>query len=205
MLFSVLIFGKIKNMKYLRKSLTTAVVLIVVGSGFYLFKDKAPKPQDGNSLINNQSKNMIISSSIFQNNGEIPKKYTCEGEGINPPLEFSGIPSEAKSLVLIMDDPDAPMSDGFVHWVVFNMNPTISGIAENMKPESGTEGTGSSGKQGYVSPCPPSGTHHYHFKLYALNDALDLNSSVGRNEIEKAMEGKIVGQAELIGLYQKQQ
>jgi Raf kinase inhibitor-like YbhB/YbcL family protein len=191
-------------MKEMKLLFILLVVIIAVGSLLHYQKNKTQPPKRSQVLTNNQSKNMKISSSSFQNNGEIPKKYTCDGEGINPPLVFSDIPSEAKSLVLIMDDPDAPMAGGFVHWVVFNMNPGTSEIGENVKPESGIEGTGSSGKNGYVPPCPPSGTHHYHFKLYALDSELNLNVSAKREDVEKAMEEHIIDRAEIIGLYQKQ-
>jgi Raf kinase inhibitor-like YbhB/YbcL family protein len=178
------------------------VVIIAAGSVFYVLSNKTQfikKQRDTNQL-----KNMRISSPEFQNNGEIPKKYTCDQDGTSLPLKFSDIPAETKSLALIMDDPDAPMTGGFAHWVVFNMNPATSEIAENMKPESGIEGTSSSGKNGYVPPCPPSGAHHYHFKLYALDSELNLDGSAKREDVEKAMQGHIVEQAELIGLYQRQ-
>lgn len=146
---------------------------------------------------------MKITSPVFKNDESIPPKYTCDGAGINPPLIFSNIPKNAKSLALIMDDPDAPMTGGFVHWVIFNIRLEILEIRENSKPESGIEGTNSSGETGYIGPCPPSGAHHYHFKLYALDKMLNLDSSASRNEVEKAMENHILDQATLIGLYQR--
>jgi Raf kinase inhibitor-like YbhB/YbcL family protein len=191
-------------MSKMKASAFILVIIIAAGALFCFIKSTAPKAENSVKIITNQAKNMKISSPAFENGASIPQKYACDGESASPPLEFSGVPEEAKSLALIMDDPDAPVSGGFVHWVVFDMDPAISGIAENAKPASGTEGTGSSGRPGYTSPCPPSGAHHYHFKLYALDINLGLDSSAAREDVEKAMEGHILDQAELIGLYQKQ-
>jgi Raf kinase inhibitor-like YbhB/YbcL family protein len=179
------------------------IIIILLGA-YYYWHSKNKMNAPNSSLISIKLKIMKISSLSFGENKSIPSKFTCDGESINPPLEISGVPAEAKSLALIMDDPDAPMAGGFVHWVVFNMNPKTEGIGENMKPESGIEGTGSSGKNGYVPPCPPSGAHHYHFKLYALDSELNLDGSAKREDIEKAMEGHTIEQAEIIGLYQRQ-
>lgn len=156
-------------------------------------------------IIFDCDKIMKITSSAFENNAGIPAKYTCDGESVNPPLEFSDVPAEAKNLALIMDDPDAPVPGGFVHWVVFNIDPTTEEIAENSAPANAVQGQGSTGEEKYVSPCPPSGTHRYFFKLYALNVMLNLDSSTKREDVELAMKGHILGQAELIGLYQRQQ
>ena len=142
---------------------------------------------------------MKISSSAVGHNQSIPAKYTCDGENINPPLEFFGIPKEARSLVLIVDDPDAP-KETFVHWILFNI-PIIDKIMENSS--AGIEGTNSDFKQGYIGPCPPSGVHRYFFKLYALDTMLDLKKGVKKYDLIKAMNGHIVAQAELIGLYKK--
>ncbi|OGI26227.1 MAG: hypothetical protein A3J76_01435 [Candidatus Moranbacteria bacterium RBG_13_45_13] len=147
---------------------------------------------------------MKIASPVFENNGNIPEKYTCDGEEINPPLEFSDVPENTKSLALIVDDPDAPIPGGFVHWIVFNIKPDIKEIKENAVPENAIQGITSEGKTGYVGPCPPSGIHHYQFKLYALDEMPDLDSSAKREDVEKSMEGHILDQAKLIGLYQRQ-
>lgn len=192
------------NTKQMKLFFILLVIIIAAGSIFYIQKNWRQTLKGIRVLNNNHAKNMKISSPSFENGGNIPPKYSCDQEGINLPLIFSDVPDGTKSLALIMDDPDAPVSGGFVHWVAFNMDPAIPQIGENMKPESGIEGTGSSGKNGYVPPCPPSGIHHYHFKLYALDSLLDLNSSAGRSEVEKAMEGHVIGQAEIIGLYERQ-
>jgi Raf kinase inhibitor-like YbhB/YbcL family protein len=146
---------------------------------------------------------MKITSVAFPENQNIPAKFTCTGEDINPALTFSEVPHDAASLVLIMDDPDAPMGT-FVHWVVYNMKPTVTGIPENTKPE-GTEGKNGAGKRAYAGPCPPSGTHHYHFKLYALDAELEFPDpeSVDKKAVEEKMQGHILDQAELIGLFSK--
>jgi len=146
---------------------------------------------------------MKITSTAFENNQPIPAKYTCQGENINPQLRFDGIPSSSKSLVLIMHDPDAPISGGWTHWTIINMDPTTVGIEENAKPGSGTEAGTNFGKPGYGGPCPPSGTHRYFFKLYALDTMLELSPQVDKAAIEGAMKEHVIDQAELVGLYSK--
>ncbi|MDR0306157.1 MAG: YbhB/YbcL family Raf kinase inhibitor-like protein [Chitinispirillales bacterium] len=140
---------------------------------------------------------MDITSPAFLKNGPIPPQYGCKGRNINPPLEISGIPPEAKSLVLIMHDPDAPKGD-FVHWVCYDME-----LVENLEAgaASGRQGINSSGKLGYMGPCPPSGTHHYHFKIYALNTKLNLPSGASRQIVESAMIGHVVESSELVGTF----
>jgi len=144
---------------------------------------------------------MKITSSAFENNSKIPTKYTCDGESVNPPLSFIDIPTDAKSLVLIMDDPDAPMGT-FVHWILFNMDPKISQIKENSIPQSTAQGITSVGKVAYVGVCPPSGTHRYFFKLYALDTVLNpVNPD--KSALGKEMQRHIIDKAELIGLYNR--
>ena len=141
---------------------------------------------------------MKIVSPVFKNNEHIPSKYTCDGKNINPPLEFTDIPDGAKSLVLIVDDPDAP-NETFVHWVLYNIDPLETKIEENSS--SGMEGLNSAGKPGYFGPCPPVGTHRYFFKLYAVDTYFDIGSDLTKKDIEEMMHGNIVSSAELIGLY----
>lgn len=143
--------------------------------------------------------NMELTSPEFKHNGFIPAKFTCEGDDINPSLVISGIPEETKSLSLIVDDPDAPMGT-WVHWVVYDI-PVILSIEENTIP--GKQGINNSGKRVYHGPCPPSGTHRYFFKIYALDTNLNLNEGLSKGALEKAMKGHILGQAELIGLYKR--
>ena len=142
---------------------------------------------------------MKIKSSAFENNQLIPPKYTCDGGNINPPLLISDVPNEAQSLVLIMDDPDAPMGT-WIHWTLFNIDPKISEIAEASSPQGAVQGK-TSGANRYGGPCPPAGTHRYFFKLYALDTSLDLHSDADKAKIEQAMQNHIIDQAELIGRY----
>lgn len=141
--------------------------------------------------------------SVFKNNENIPKKYTCDGENINPPLEISGVPEDAKSLVLIVDDPDAPMGT-WVHWTMWNIDPKTEKIEENNVPYGAVEGMTSFKKLGYGGPCPPSGVHHYYFKIYAIDTMLALSKKADKLEIEKEINGRILDQAELVGLYSRE-
>ncbi|MFA5060021.1 MAG: YbhB/YbcL family Raf kinase inhibitor-like protein [Candidatus Omnitrophota bacterium] len=143
---------------------------------------------------------MKLTSPAFSHNQSIPKKYTCQGENISPPLKVEGIPPETKSLSLIIDDPDAP-GGNFDHWIVFNI-PVVSEIKEDAIP--GLQGSNDFGKLDYGGPCPPSGTHRYFHKVYALDTMLKLNEGVSKKQVEKAMEGHILEMAELIGLYKKE-
>lgn len=145
---------------------------------------------------------MKITSAAFDHNTKIPSKYTCDGENVNPQLDFDGVPQQAKSLVLIMDDPDAP-SKTWVHWVVFNINPRASEVKENSIPEDGIEGITDFGKPGYGGPCPPSGTHRYFFKLYALDSVLVLPQNATKQMVEEKMQVYIVDKAELVGVYSR--
>jgi len=143
---------------------------------------------------------MKITSPAFKHNDMIPRKYTCQGDDINPPLTMEGIPSSAKTLALIVDDPDAPMGT-WVHWVVFNIPPTTAQVDEKTIP--GKQGRNDFGGNDYGGPCPPSGTHRYFFKLYALNTVLNLREGIKKSDLEKAMAGHILDEDELIGLYKK--
>jgi Raf kinase inhibitor-like YbhB/YbcL family protein len=146
---------------------------------------------------------MKIESPAFENNQSIPSKYTCDGENVNPPLKISQMPKEAKSLVLVFDDPDAPAGT-WVHWTIWNIDPQTEEIAEASVPQNAVEGKTSFGRPGYGGPCPPSGTHRYFFKLYALDTVLNLDSSAKIKDIESAMEGHVLARAELMGLYKRQ-
>lgn len=147
--------------------------------------------------------NFKIKSSTFLDNQFIPKKYSCEGEDVSPPLVFENIPQNTKSLALIVDDPDAPMGN-WDHWIVFNISPQIKEIKEGESPAGSISGINDFGKLEYGGPCPPPGKpHRYLFKLYALDIVLDLKQGIRKKALEKAMEGNILGQAELIGLYKR--
>jgi Raf kinase inhibitor-like YbhB/YbcL family protein len=146
-------------------------------------------------------KNLLVKSSAFEKNTKIPSKYTCDGDDISPPLTFEGVPKEAKTLVLIVDDPDAPRGT-FDHWVVWNIPASTSKIEENNAPV-GIEGWNGAGKVGYFGPCPPSGTHRYFFKVYALDTSLSLGVNSRKKDVEKAFEGHVLAKGELIGLFSR--
>ena len=185
-------------MRGLSKILIIFIILIflIIGGLSFYFLQRSSKT----SLELPEQKIMRLTSPAFENNQLIPSKYTCDGEDINPPLRIEGVPEETKSLVLIVDDPDAPLGT-WDHWIVWNIDPSTSLIEENKVPEGAIEGKNDFGKNSYGGPCPPSGTHRYHFKLYALDKKLQLDSSSEREAVEKAMEGHILDWAELIGLY----
>src|SRR3989338_5373902 len=142
---------------------------------------------------------MELTSPVFPNNAMLPAKYTCQGEDISPPLAVTGIPKGTVTLALINDDPDAP-GGTWDHWIVWNI-PPAGGIAQNTVP--GIQGKNSWGRSHYGGPCPPSGTHRYFFKLYALDGKLALKEGARKVDVLKAMEGHVLAQAQLIGLYKK--
>ena len=142
---------------------------------------------------------MKITSSAFQEGGNIPSKFTCDGSDISPPLQITGVPLEAKSLVLIADDPDAP-SGLFTHWLIWNIPPQTNSISEGSAPK-GVHGTNDFGKPDYKGPCPPSGTHRYSFKIYALDRELDLRGGAKRSQLDAAMKGHVVAQGVIVGRY----
>jgi Raf kinase inhibitor-like YbhB/YbcL family protein len=145
------------------------------------------------------TKTLTVKSSAFLNDGLIPAKYTCTGQNISPDMTIDGIPGNAKSLALILDDPDAPKGT-FVHWVMWNIS-VVSKIEENSAP--GMQGKNGANENKYTGPCPPSGVHHYHFKVYALDTQLQLPESTDKKALLKVMEGHILASGELIGLYKK--
>ena len=145
-------------------------------------------------------KDLPIKSPAFEFGKPIPKKYSCDGQDINPPLTIEGISKEAKTLVLIVDDPDAP-SGTFDHWIVWNIPASTSKIDENTV--AGKEGMNSARQPGYMGPCPPSGTHRYFFKVYALDTELSLGIASKKKDVEKAMQGHILAKGELMGLYSR--
>lgn len=146
---------------------------------------------------------LYLESSVFSNGEEIPRKYGYKNGNNSPPLSISGVSSDSKSLVLLMDDPDAKAAVGkvWVHWVVWNIDPSTSNIAENSLPSDCVEGKTDFNEIGYGGPAPPDKRHTYIFKLYALNKKLDLNSESTKNQVENAMEGSIIQQTKLRGTY----
>jgi hypothetical protein len=145
---------------------------------------------------------LSIASPAFSHQGMIPSKHTCDGANVNPPLSFANIPEKSKSLALIVDDPDAPMGT-WVHWVAWNIGPGTKEIPENSAPQGALQGTNDFKKQSYGGPCPPSGTHRYFFKLYALDASLPLKAGATKAQLEEAMKGHVLAQAELVGLYRR--
>ncbi len=151
---------------------------------------------------------MQLISPAFSHAGSIPKQFTCEGEDISPTFSWSDTPKETKSFALILHDPDAPLKNDFVHWLVYNIPPNVNHIAENVPHNAsiaglGLQGRNDSGRVGYMGPCPPSGTHRYYARLYALRAELELPPSATYAEVIAAMHGKIIEQAELMGTYAK--
>ncbi|HML03683.1 MAG TPA: YbhB/YbcL family Raf kinase inhibitor-like protein [Candidatus Bathyarchaeia archaeon] len=144
-------------------------------------------------------KELTVKSSAFPNNGPVPPKYTCDGEDINPPLSIEGIPQGTQSLALTVDDPDAPMGT-WDHWVVWNITPSNE-IKENTVP--GVEGMNDFRKHSYGGPCPPSGTHRYFFKVYALDTKLNLSPNSRKKDLEKSMQGHILAKGETVGRYSR--
>lgn len=145
---------------------------------------------------------MIIKSPSFNEGEFILSKFTCDGENTNPRLDIVAVPSSAKSLALIIDDPDSP-SGNWLHWSIWNMSPKTKFIEEGKAPAGATEGMTDFRSVGYGGPCPGQGTHRYQFSLYALDTILDLPRGAKRDELEAAMEGHILGQARLVGVYKR--
>ncbi|MDA8424112.1 MAG: YbhB/YbcL family Raf kinase inhibitor-like protein [Nitrospiraceae bacterium] len=144
-----------------------------------------------------------LSSQAFKHHDRIPARYTCDDADISPPLMIENVPAGAQSLSLIVDDPDAPRGM-WVHWVVWNIGPDTKEIKERSVPPGAAEGVNDFRKQSYGGPCPPSGTHRYFFKLYALDTMLALGANATKGDLERAMKGHILAQTELVGLYKRQ-
>ena len=149
-----------------------------------------------------------LTSTAFANNANIPSKFTCDAGQTNPSpaLAWTEAPAGTKSFALIMHDPDAPLAGGFTHWVLFDIPATASSLPEGFQPGSdGVSGNSGFRRAGYGGPCPPSGVHHYHFTLSALDvPTLGLQAGATKADVEKAMAGHVLGTAELIGLYARQ-
>lgn len=185
--------------------------IILIGAGIFLMPSEELKQEETFISDNNEEVTMLtLSSLVFKHNSTIPLKYTCDGDDVNPPLEISGVPENAKSLALIMDDPDVPAqvnpAQMWDHWVVFNIPPDTSAIEEGKEPE-GAGGNNSWGRVGYGGPCPPTQyqptEHRYFFKLYALDAELDLPAGAAKAEVERAMEGHVLEQTEFVGRYDR--
>lgn len=193
----------------------TFLILIIIGIGIFagslyvsahkinlnvveLVKRKVPvtpaKPQ--------YKETIKLTSTAFDNEGKIPAKFTCLGEDVNPPLTINNLPSNAKSLVLFMDDPDAPYKT-WTHWVVYNIDVRQKEIPANTLPWNAKLGTSDYGSDDYHGPCPPVGKHRYYFRLYALDKSLELDKGAKREEVEKAMAGSVIDTGVLMGVFEK--
>lgn len=165
--------------------------------------ESTPPPQVSSQP---QIKELVLTSPVFEHLGKIPSKYTCDGQKINPPLEISGVAENAKSLALIIEDPDVPKSiraDGmWNHWLKFNLPASLTEIKEGIDP-GGVSGLGTSNTLKYVGPCPPDREHRYFFKLYSLDAMLDLKQGATKSQIEQAMQNHILQETVLIGLYER--
>jgi len=149
----------------------------------------------------NKEKKMKL-TTVFKHNEKIPSIYTCDGEDLAPELTVSEVPNEAKELVLIVDDPDAPMGT-WVHWLVYNMPANTTKIEAKNLPQGSKQGITDFGRTGWGGPCPPSGTHRYFFKLYALDTTLDLQAGATKSQLEQAIKGHVIEKDELVGLYKR--
>lgn len=179
------------------------ILIITLGllGGVFLVYNHPPRKEGSPAIKEN---GLEVRSPAFDQNQTIPTKYTCDGKGVNPVLKIKNVPGKATSLVLIVEDPDAPRGP-FIHWVVFNINPSITEVAEGETPKGAVEGMNDFEDSGYGAVCPPEGdgVHHYHFKLYALGKKVDLGSSTSEEAVKEAMEDSVLDSAELIGVYER--
>lgn len=188
-------------MSIIKKLYIIFFITIILGGTAYWFLSKESSEQNQN--YNYNMGNLSIRSSAFKEGEFMPPKYTCDGDNINPLLEIRGVPENAKSLVLIMEDPDAPAGT-WDHWILWNISPKTQYIAEDSQPEGSRQGKTSFGKNQYGGPCPPPGKpHRYYFKVFALDTTLNLPDDATKKDVEKAMEGHILDQASLMGLYKR--
>jgi Raf kinase inhibitor-like YbhB/YbcL family protein len=150
-----------------------------------------------------KTEGLKVSSPVFDQKGNLPRKYACDGTNVSPPLKIENIPPQTKSLALVFDDIDAPRGT-YVHWILWNISPAVKEIKENSVPDGAVEGTNDFKKQNYGGPCPPSRAHRYVFKCYALDLVLQLDPSSTKEQLEKAMKGHVLSRGELMGSYKKE-
>ena len=186
--------------------MTPAILTLALATLVLLGCAKAPRPAAPEPAMQKDNK-FKLTSTAFKEGAPIPRPHTCDGVNVSPALEWSGAPPTAKTFAIICDDPDAP-SGTWVHWVLYNLPADRIGLVENVPatekvPGDGLQGTNDFRKIGYGGPCPPSGTHHYFFKLYALDAELVLKAGATKAELLKAMEGHTVGQTQLMGTYRR--
>lgn len=149
-----------------------------------------------------------LTSTAFKAEGKIPQKFTCDGDNLSPPLSWNGVPSGTKSFALIMHDPDAPRTGGYTHWVIYNIPSSLTQLEENVPkqeklPGGAIQGVNDSGRLGYTGPCPPSGTHRYYFRMYALDREVDLKAGASKSDLDSALKTHILAHTELMGKYKR--
>lgn len=185
----------------------TTIALVIIVSlaliGYFVFGSVgSTSRQEKRSEVSNKSDNMKITSSAFGDGQVIPPKYSCDGEEVNPPLKIEEVPVQTETLVLVVDDPDAP-GGTFTHWTVWNINPGVGDIEEDSVPRGAVEGTTSFEEVGYGGPCPPGEKHRYRFKVYALDKELSLKRGASKEELDRALEGHVIEKDELVGVYSR--
>lgn len=188
-------------------ALAAAWVLVILSAGCMQGGDdvKGPMKETRRAEIEkNVPKTLTLESSAFPNGSEIPREFTCQGADVSPPLRIGGIPGDAAALALIMDDPDAPRGT-FTHWTFWDLPPNVTDLPRDVDVESlgASEGMGDFGSPGYGGPCPPSGSHRYFLRVYALREPLGLEKGASVDDLRRAMEGKMLAWGELMGTYRK--
>lgn len=181
-----------------------AVVLLVAACG--TGRDQKPTPTARGQTKGGKMA-IDLKSPAFEEGSVIPTRYTCDGQDISPPLSWSSVPDDTRSLALVTYDPDAP-GGTFVHWVLFNVPPDARELAEDIPdqerlPNGAAQGVNGFGKVGYMGPCPPSGTHRYFFEIYALDTTLDLGAGTTREDLDGAIQGHVLAEGRLMGTYQR--
>ncbi len=191
-----------------RKTLSYALTAIIILITASCSQSATTTPQATLSDVGGQTMaSFVLTSTAFTQGQAIPKKYTCDGAGVSVPLQWTDPPQNTKSFALIVDDPDAP-SGTYVHWVIYNLPAQARQLLEGVKndatlPDGSRNGQNQARRSGYTGPCPPSGTHHYHFKLYALDTTLNLNPGATKDQLLQAMQNHILTQTELMGTYSR--
>jgi len=182
-----------------------AFLIVIIVLGILFFKTSPIQNQTQQNIMKNSNETFQIKSTAFKDGADIPQKYTCDGEDVNPFLEIKNIPEGTKSLALIIDDPDATVGGTWDHWLLWNISPKTQYIEEDSIPSDVVKGKNSFGKEKYRGPCPPFGhdAHHYRFTVYALDIMLDIVENSGSIELKSAMSGHILGEAVLMGMYKR--
>jgi Raf kinase inhibitor-like YbhB/YbcL family protein len=179
------------------------IVGIIIVGVYLLVPKRTEKTPEPSPMATANIDTMNLTSIAFENGGKISKKYTCNGGDESPPLTISGVSEATRDLALIVHDPDVPSGD-FTHWLVWNISPKTTKIAEGTVPAGAVQGVNSFGESNYGGPCPPAGTHHYIFELYALDMVVNLPSSSDRPTLESAIQGHIINKTSLTGIYSKE-